>query len=318
MLDLNEHNDFFKLLSQYENRMDWHINKLCNFHCEYCIASHYASEKEDPNVGRYSPGQFLEALNNTGRRWFIFIAGGEPLLYPNFIEWVNTVSPFHTLLISTNLSSKNAVAFANEVDPRGIAVLNASLHIGHHTEKSLARFIENYHLYLEKGFNIIVSYVVYPPLFKRVEADFIYMKEKGIEQMMPKSYHGLFEGKEYPLGYTSEQLEMIHKLRSLSPNERSDPLKKLKFKNKQCNAGKNYFHMDMKGDMFSCHTLMKPHGNMFDGTFKLNDEPTRCPNELCLDGDCGLLSQVDPPKMKNRNKKTLADYYQSLKETFSN
>jgi MoaA/NifB/PqqE/SkfB family radical SAM enzyme len=315
MLDINEYNDFYKLFRQYENRIGWHINDLCNFQCEYCFSATY--EKEDPNVGRYSPGQILESLNNTGRRWHIFIGGGEPLLYPDFNKLVNTISPFHPMQISTNLSNKNAIAFANEVAPEGITLLNASLHIGHHSEKSLARFIENYHLCVEKGFNIVVSYVAYPPLFKKIEDDFIFMRAKGIKQIIPKSYYGTFEGKEYPQAYTPEQLEIIHTLRSLSPNERLNGLKKMKFKNKQCNAGKNFFYMNVKGDLFNCGTLMKPHGNLFEGTFKPDDGPIRCPAEVCNDNCLGMLSLVDQPKMENLRKKTFTDYYQSVKEMLS-
>ena len=108
MLDINEYNDFYKLFRKHENRIGWHMNDLCNFQCVYCFSAAY--EKEDPNVGRYNPDQILESLNNTGRQWHIFIGGGEPLLYPDFNKLVNTVSPFHPLQISTNLSNKNAIA----------------------------------------------------------------------------------------------------------------------------------------------------------------------------------------------------------------
>lgn len=318
MLDINEYNDFYNLFSKYENRIGWHINDLCNFQCVYCFSATY--EKEDPAVGHYNPFEILEALNNTGRSWHIFIGGGEPFLYPNFNKLINTISPFHPVQISTNLYNKNAITFANEVKPEGITLLNASLHIGHHNEESLAQFIKNYHLFVEKGFNIVVSYVAYPPLFKKIKDDFIFMKEHGVKQIIPKSYYGTFEGKVYPNGYTREEVGIINDLRSLSPNERLNGMKKMEFKNRQCNAGKNFFYMNVKGDLFNCGTLQKPHGNLFDGTFKPNEHPIRCTAEICNDNCLGMLSLVNQPKMPEVESgvvKKLIDQYKLIKATFS-
>ncbi len=315
MLDINEYNDFFKLFSQYENRIGWRINDLCNFKCVYCFSPAYV--KEDPAVGRYTPDEILEAFNKTGRSWHLFIGGGEPFLYPNFSKLVNTLKPFHPIQISTNLYNKNTISFANEVTPENITLINASVHIGQHTEKSLLQFINNYHLYVEKGFSIVVNYVTYPNLFKKIQEDFKFMKQHGVEFIVPKPFIGLYEGKEYPQNYTREQLDIINDLRSLTPNERLNSMKKLKFKNQLCNAGKNSFSMDPKGDIFNCSTIRKPLGNMFDGTLNLSDSPMRCTADVCNDNCLGMLSLVNKPKMENLRKKTFADHYQSLKEAFS-
>jgi MoaA/NifB/PqqE/SkfB family radical SAM enzyme len=313
MIDINKYNDFYTELSQYENKMCWHINDLCNFKCVYCFEPYF--NKENPLAGRLSPQQILEAFNSTGRKWHLFISGGEPLLYPNFIELANTVGRYHPFQISTNLSNKYVKPFANEVSPENIFIINASLHIGHHTERSLKQFIENYHLFVEKGFKIVVTYVTYPPLFERIEKDFIYLKEQGIKDLIPKVYRGNFEGKNYPANYTDEQIEIMRKLSTESPHEILY-LNKMKFKNQLCRAGKNFFYMNINGDVFSCGSIMNPNGNLFDGTFKPNEKPMCCTAETCNDNILGILALVNQPNIEP-GKKTLADRYRSIKELFS-
>lgn len=275
-----------------EGRINWHINDLCNFKCEYCFFPYFV--KENPDVGKLSPAEILEAFNKTGRQWHIYIAGGEPMMYPNFIELVNTIKPYHPIMISTNLFSKNVRAFAEQVDPDNIIVINASIHIQHHTETTLLKFIDNYHLFRTKGFNIITTYVTHPPLFSRIEEDFKFLKDLGVEQVHPLTFQGFFEGKKYPESYSKDQLRVIEKL-SVEKMEMFTALDKVNFQNKLCRAGQDYFFMDIQGEMFKCGTVLESCGNMFRGTFQPAKKPMRCPVSRCNDSCHGVTSLIHKP-----------------------
>jgi MoaA/NifB/PqqE/SkfB family radical SAM enzyme len=281
------------------NRMVWHINDYCNFGCSYCFFPKF--DKENPAVGRLSPQQIFQAFKNTGRDWHLFIAGGEPFLYPNFIELINLLKPNNPIQISTNLYNKNVTAFAEQVTPENIIVINASLHILHHNDTSLKKFLKNYHLFLDMGFDILVSYVTYPPLFKRIRQDFEFLKEEGVKYALPLTYKGVYEGKQYPGNYTYEQIKTISDIYQ-EPLELLVTLDKMDFYNKMCIAGKNYFYMDLHGDVTRCVTIREPYGNLYDGTFKPNDVATPCTVHACQDhchGIMSLLEDVEPPVIED-------------------
>ncbi|MBI2968684.1 MAG: radical SAM protein [Bacteroidetes bacterium] len=273
--------------------MLWHINDLCNFGCVYCFFPKV--EKEHPEVGRFTPQQIYEAFQKTGRNWHLFISGGEPLLYPDFIELVNLLKTNHPIQISTNLYNKNVKEFAERVSPENIIVINASLHILHHNSKSLQKFISNYHLFLNKGFDIIVSYVTYPPLFKRIKDDFLFLKNEGVQYVLPCTYNGTFEGKKYPGSYTREQMRIIREIYQ-EPLELLVVMDKMHFYNKLCRAGKDYFFMDLKGEVFRCCTIWDSYGNLYQGTFKPDTSAKPCTSHICHDHCHGMMSLIEEPQ----------------------
>jgi MoaA/NifB/PqqE/SkfB family radical SAM enzyme len=303
-------------IMQYENQMLWHLNDLCNMACEYCFFP--TGQKDDPEINRLSPLEKARAFDNTGRTWAIFMSGGEPLLYPNFIELVNLLKQKHYIHISTNLYNKNVKAFAEEVSPEHIININASSHVYVHNSKSLARFIENYHLFKQKGFDITVSYVTYPPLLKRMRQDFEFLKSQGIDVIIPLTYQGVYNGKPYPASYTREEILLIKELVH-EPLELYITTSSMKFKNKLCKAGSNFFYMDVKGNVYRCATLNTvPMGNLFNGTFAAHRAPTPCPAEYCNDACFGITSQVEKltppviPPEKSRLKNLLTHYYRQI------
>lgn len=284
----------YRPMREMEGKICWHINDLCNLKCPYCFFPFY--EKEHPAVGRLSPEQIVEAFNKTQRRWHLYISGGEPLLYPNFAELVNLLKPYHPVQISTNLFNKYVKEFANKVTPDNIIIINASLHILQHNENSLKQFIRNYHLFFDKGFPIVVTYVTYPPLFSRIREDFEYLKKQGIRHIHPLTFQGIYEGKTYPGHYTPEQIKIISEL-AIDKNELFIATNNLNFKDKLCRAGKDYFYMEINGDVFSCVSTREYCGNLFEGTFLPAEHPIKCPVAHCYDSCLGITSLVEEPEL---------------------
>lgn len=292
----------YNTMSLMENKMCWHMNDLCNLKCEYCFFDYFTNE--NPVVGRLSPQEIYEAFKKTGRNWHLFLGGGEPLLYPRFNELINLLQQDHGIQISTNLFNKNVKSFAEEVEPVNIYVINASLHIDTKNDTRLKKFISNYHLLKSKGFEIMVSYVTHPPLFSRMKEDFKHLKAEGVEQVHPLTFQGLFEGKMYPEAYTTAQIEAIREL-TLEPMELLLTTNQMNFKNKACKAGKNYFYMETNGDVFKCATVRDSNGNLFDGTFKPENELLICPKTACMDSCLGITSLKEMPKLPSLKKPSL-------------
>lgn len=290
-----ENNVFtYAYMREMPGRINWHLNDLCNFRCEYCFFPYF--NVENPVVGKLSPTEIVEAFDRTGRQWHVYMAGGEPMLYPDFIELVALLKPKHPIYVSTNLFNKYTRAFAEKITPENIISINASLHIGHHTASTLQKFIDNYHLYKNKGFNIIVTYVTYPPLFQRMDADFDFLMKKGIEHLHALTFQGMYEGKQYPASYTHDQVKLIRK-HSIDKTEMLVTLDKTNFHNRLCRAGKDYFFMDITGNMYRCGTLEGKisYGNLFKGTFKPGSEVLPCPVCKCNDSSQGITSLTDMP-----------------------
>lgn len=288
-------------MSKMENKLCWHMNDLCNLRCEYCFFDYYT--KENPLVGRLNPKEIYAAFKNTGKNWHLFLGGGEPLLYPRFNELINLLQQDHGIQISTNLFNKNVKSFANEVEPVNIYVINASLHVSEKNDTRMNKFIDNYHLLKKKGFEIMVSYVTYPPLFNRIKDDFKRLKKEGIEQVHPLTFQGQYKGKTYPGNYTKKEMEIIREL-TLEPMELLVTTGKMNFKNKLCKAGKNYFYMETDGEVYKCASVRESCGNLFDNTFKPNESSLKCPVNQCMDSCLGItsLEKMPPiPKLKKES-----------------
>lgn len=70
-----------------EYAMIWEINKNCNFKCDYCI-----NKKDTKPPLKISNAEIISAFNITKKNWFINITGGEPFLFPGFIDLVSSLT----------------------------------------------------------------------------------------------------------------------------------------------------------------------------------------------------------------------------------
>lgn len=289
----------YESMRDMENKMCWHMNDLCNLRCEYCFFDYY--NKENPLVGKYSPEEIYQKFKETRKNWYLFLSGGEPLLYPNFNKLVNLLRQDHGIQISTNLSNNKVKSFAEEVGPENICLINASLHIPEKNKNSLKKFIQNYHILREKGFEIMVSYVTYPPLLPTLKEDFKKLKEEGISNLHPITFQGVYNKKIYPKEYTINELKLIDSL-SLEPFERLITKDETYFKGLECRAGRDYFYMELDGEVYNCATIRKSHGNLFEGTFKPRNCTINCPADKCNDSSQGITSLVRKPNLPPLNE----------------
>ena len=109
--------------------IQWHLNKKCNHQCVYCYSSNAEKKNEHPVVGKYSPYHISENFNKIGLNCSIHLAGGEPFLYPDFITLCKLLTKNHYIGMNTNLSTKNIITFADNIEPKKVLYIYASLHI---------------------------------------------------------------------------------------------------------------------------------------------------------------------------------------------
>jgi MoaA/NifB/PqqE/SkfB family radical SAM enzyme len=260
----------------------WKVNQRCNFRCEYCFSAGINPYREHPGCGRYSPQHIAQSFDRTGRSWWISMTGGEPFLYPGFVQLCRELTRNHFLTIFTNLSTTNVLQFAESIDPRRVYSLNASLHIvERERRRRLDQFIAYALHFQKKGFRVRVDYVAYPPLFDRLEHDLRMLTARGIEHVSLQAFQGVYRSRLYPSGYSRQEREVF---RSLSTDDRETDLieRTHSFFGQPCRGGQEFFYMNIGGEMRRCPEASRSYGNFFAGRYRLDERPRPCPYPLCL------------------------------------
>lgn len=283
----------------------------CNMACEYCYFFPVLNKKNNQNINYFSPEHIQQSFNNTGKAWLILLSGGEPLIYPEFIEIAERLTKKHTIQLSTNLLSGKIFEFAEKIKSEKVMAISASLHIQEREKhkNGVEDFIKKC-LYLQKkGFAVLVNYVTWPSLFNRLEQDFEMLYKAGIKQATVLTYRGMYKNKFYPESYTDSQQQIILKY-ALDEAEMLISKCKTQFNGYLCEAGYKYFSMNESGDITRCGTIHKRYGNLFNGSFTpdISDKP--CVAEECIDCYLGIIS------VKNKKADKTLYYKEKLNNLF--
>lgn len=273
----------------------WYLTELCNFKCGYCFIYHPVGFRRvmrgfkkavKPRPGRHPKHELwrdietvVENFRRTGKRFTLGFTGGEPLIYPHFVDICRRFASDERFMIAldTNLSA-NVERFAEAVPPHKVEYIYAALHVNERERifGSLARFRDTASALVERGYRLGVNYVMHPALFDRAERDCAYFLEKGIALDL-KPFVGLHEGKRYPDSYTEGQLAFMERF---TPGVRDNGDYLRRFRGRRCNAGKWLVRIVANGNVVRCagdHTSL---GNIYTG-FALHDEPRPCLLDYC-------------------------------------
>ena len=263
----------------------WRINRACNFDCDYCFRSGVDADRarEHPNCGAYSPDHIARCFDNTGKTWRIHMSGGEPLLYPRYVELVKVLSKNHYLSINTNLSTPNIYDFAARIPPERVHAVNATMHVIEleKRKRGVPEFLERL-LHLQgRGFNVRLMYITYPPLLSRLARDMQYVRSLGVRNLRIKVFRGLYDGRQYPRDYTAEERALIKRW-PISHYE-LDILEGVGgFNGRLCTAGQNAFDLSISGDLTRCSTVSRRYGNLFEESYRFDETPRPCPATFCI------------------------------------
>jgi len=302
---------------------DWLLNDACNLKCLYCFGSGTAKPAR-AGRRRVDPARYLDFFNATGKIWRLHLTGGEPFLYPGFVELCNVLSRGHLLSLNSNLSSARVRDFAETVDPSRVEYLHCSLHLQERDRLGSWQMLENnLSALVSRNFRVFASQVMTPESFAAFPAAAERLAELGVA-LLPKALRGLFEGKWYPHSYSEREKALFCTLSeeaeaNVTPalNRQIvtvNPLRDREFLNgfplfrgTPCGAGTQFVTIYSNGDIFRCgrsHLL----GNIERGRFTPLRPGTPCDSSYCpyfclryseklksASGAAPILLQTPPP-----------------------
>ena len=237
------------------NSLIWNMTRKCNFRCAYCYFPH-----DNTPVTETLPVERITAfLDGTGREWTVGLTGGEPFIYPGFVDICLALTENHRIGVDTNLSVSSKVRdFAERVDPARVQDLYVALHIEERERvKGVPAFIENARLLMERGFKVIVNYVVHPTLEERFPRDVAFFADHGIA-ITPRPFRGEFEGRRYPEAYGD-------RARAIFADHPEQGRKiAFNFHGVPCSAGRTLLRMEPDGTVLRCPGEKTVLGNVMD------------------------------------------------------
>jgi len=255
----------------------WDIHYKCNFRCPYCWFYKGWAEAARRNI-YLSPEKWVVHWERIYRKYgcvHIEITGGEPFIYPNFIELVKFLSTIHTVKVTTNVSG-DVESFAREINPDRV---NLDFNF-HPLFIDLDTFIKKVLILKRAGFKGGICYLAYPPQMRQIDSVRRRIEEAGINFALA-AFWGEYAGKQYPESYTEEEREFMQPF--LGDNNRiTYHLNSESPRGKLCNSGYKYAGVHANGDVVRCGPLAdKVIGNIMDEDFRLLDKPFPCEADAC-------------------------------------
>ncbi len=255
----------------------WDIHYACNFRCPYCWFYKGWAEASKRNI-YLSPQEWMAHWQRVYDKYGsirIEITGGEPFIYPRFIELVKLLSSVHTIKITNNMSG-DIETFVKEISPERVYLdLNF-----HPLFADIEIFLKKTLLLKEAGFKAGVCYLAYPPQMGKIDMFRRRFEEKGINFALA-AFWGEYNGKRYPEAYTEEERKLISPFlgdaaRDIYHLNAQSP------KGKLCNAGYRYAVVQADGNVVRCGQLAdKFIGNIMNEDFHLFDKPIPCEADVC-------------------------------------
>ncbi len=273
----------------------WDIHWECNYRCPYCW---WHGRWEDLSKHNYYPG--IERLMNVWERIYrqygcvhMDISGGEPMIYPEFIEFLSRVTRYHTVGINTNLSCDAKKMVKKIRYNREALKINATFHP---LFADFDEFINKISFLEENNFPVGVSYLAWPAQIEQLPRYRESFQKRGF-RLSILTFWGKYNGKEYPNSYTEQEKAII------SPNlgNRSGAefqIKPVITEGKLCKAGSVYATVHPDGKALRCgggswQREDSPLGNIFDDDFRLLDEAMPCTSKYCPCNEWAFLLVKD-------------------------
>jgi MoaA/NifB/PqqE/SkfB family radical SAM enzyme len=290
MVDRNYEFKFQRGTLPYRAFATWNIHYACNYKCTYCHAPK-PEQKDTKKVSYISGEKWLNIWSKIYDKygtWEILISGGEPFVYPGFMELLLELSKIHIISVCTNLEW-DVTYFIKYADAKRIKIETSF----HPEFAELDKFSEKLKLLKENGFLPTVNFVPWPPFLSKIQE----IKEK-IESvgciLTLQPFIGTFSGREYPQGYTEEERGHFRifndecNLKTLGLKTTSEANST---KGRLCRMGQNYVYLHPDGQTSRCcrdHSFSL--GNIIDGSFKLLEEAAICNAHNC---NCWRAMLVD-------------------------
>lgn len=253
-------------------RFTWNIVYACNYRCSYCFFDGKWEEYAKRNIYLSTDEWFYywKRIYDKYGKFVLIITGGEPFIYPDFIEIIKRLSKIcYHINISSN-SSGDLERFIETISPE-----NVSLSLSFQPEfEDLKNFIKKVVLIRKYKFDGCINFVAYPPFFEKIDEykkEFFNLKEEL--KIIP--FWGEYNNKKYPESYTEEEKNFL--------GIDDSWFKKVKRKGNECLAGYKTALLFPDGKVARCGQIGERYilGNFFDKNFNLLNKPMNCDAEYC-------------------------------------
>jgi len=253
----------------------WLTNHSCNYRCPYCFLDGRWDEfkRSDKHFSKKEIIAAWKRIRDSYSESHICISGGEPTIYPEFIDIVKEISQMHTVGISTNLSL-DVSKITENLNPSRVD-LSISFH-PHFTK--VEAMLEKLNVLKKFNWPMLVMCVGWPPLIPLLDDFYAHFKEFNFS-VLP--FWGTYDAKTYPQGYTSYEKEVVNRYIARRENEdfKTEPVL---VRGRLCRAGQVYAHIEPDGRVLRCSAGAQPLARKFyDKNFSLLNEPSACNAEFC-------------------------------------
>ncbi len=271
----------------YKVHWNWEIMLPCNYRCSYCVVHNEAAQYLIQGVSEWR--KVWERIFKLYGCCQVRFAGGEPTIYPHFIDLVGMILEMHTVDITTNLSF-DVEEWIKKVPSQGIAI-SGSLHLEHQKPED---FLKKLLILRNKGNQLIsASLVAYPTYLDRIDAiRAMFEKEQVLFKIIP--FNGVYQGKRYPGAYTDDERILLGMQVQRSQDELGKTLNKQwqdyanakpndkNFMGMPCHMGEMYAKIYSDGTVRRCcHTGVDILGHITDPNLKLFEGPEPCTVMSC-------------------------------------
>lgn len=255
-----------------ERRFTWNIHYACNYRCPYCFFEGRWVEYKKKNI--YLPVaewmKYWKVVFDKYGRCYMLITGGEPFIYPNFIDLIEELSRLHyPINISTNASG-DLQSFVNRIDLERVSL---SVSFQPYFEK-LEEFLGKVRFLKKHKFYGCINFVAYPPFLKEISYYIDRFNSIG-EKLKVIPFWGKYKDKDYPFSYTPAEKELLGINDSWFDHVRK--------KSSICPAGYQSALIFPDGKVARCGQIGERMviGNFFDSEFKLLERQLSCDAEFC-------------------------------------
>jgi MoaA/NifB/PqqE/SkfB family radical SAM enzyme len=282
---------------QYDVEADFVLLTTCNFRCSYCFIP--VADLSIKLRVHATNEAWQEAFDATGRRWLIHLTGGEPFLYPNFVDLCARLSQRHHVSINSNLAHASIEKFAGTIDPARVHFINAALHFDEREQRGgCDAFIARARMLKDSGFTTFVSLVMTPAAIESFTETAKRFDAEGLP-LVPKTLRGPFEGMDYPKSYSPQHKAMLREFLAAARekcanvtgamNERPtlDMLGDDRhldgfpdYHGRMCASGQRFVQIYPDGTVHRCGSGQRL-GNLLKHDLRLLGEPARCDTSYC-------------------------------------
>ena len=239
------------------------------------------------------------------------MTGGEPSIYPDFVELCERLTARHFISINSNLTHASLADFSRRVDPSRVSFINAGLHIEERElRKGRAAFLRNADTLRARDFPLLVSLVATPSALARFAEAIALLAPIGLFPI-PKLFRGTADGKTYPHAYSDTEKQRFKMLAARAQDfYRADLLRREEppsidilnddlfldgvpsYRGALCTAGERFVQILPNGDVYRCGGA-DPQGNVLARTFERRAGPATCDTQHCY-YFCNKYSDANP------------------------